>query len=359
MTNAGDFDGRTTFGKNENGGEFLVRVGTENRQHVLGHISLLGYKGGIIAPMCSGGPDEAALGDPAEVLLTEWARQCRRQKGVVVLPHFPNPRLENAAALVLGEVDGVEMTAWGDFYSGINPYSLSDWHRYLNNGYMTAAVAGTDKMSAGTAVGAIRTYARLRPGQRFTYEAWKQAVRRAETFVSYGPLLEFAVEGRPPGSRFQMNSNGGTVDISWKAASAVMPMTRVELIVNGGIRESRSVKPDQDEGRWRLKVEKSSWIALLTRCRYKDKPEMIGAHSSPVMIDVAGSEFYAAADALTILEQIEGSLAYLDVAGTRADTKRYKEMRLVLESARRRLHNRLHQRGHYHKHAGAASHPGH
>ena len=45
MTNVGDFDGKTTWGSKEAGGdgEYLVRVGTENRQHVLGHISLLGY----------------------------------------------------------------------------------------------------------------------------------------------------------------------------------------------------------------------------------------------------------------------------------------------------------------------------
>ena len=62
MTNVGDFDGKTTFGSREAGGdgEWLVRVGTENRQHVLGHISLLGYGGEIIAPMCAGGVDEAA-----------------------------------------------------------------------------------------------------------------------------------------------------------------------------------------------------------------------------------------------------------------------------------------------------------
>ncbi len=46
MTNVGDFDGQNTWGSREAGGdgEYLVRVGTENRQHVLGHISLLGYQ---------------------------------------------------------------------------------------------------------------------------------------------------------------------------------------------------------------------------------------------------------------------------------------------------------------------------
>ena len=78
----------------------MVRVGTENRQHVLGHISLLGYRGRIIAPMTTGGPDESALGDLIEILLTEWARQCHRQGGLVVLPHFPNPRAEHAASII-------------------------------------------------------------------------------------------------------------------------------------------------------------------------------------------------------------------------------------------------------------------
>ncbi len=68
MTNVGDFDGKNTWGSRENGGggEHLVRVGTENRQHVMGHISLLGYEGRIIAPMTTGGPNESALGDPIE-----------------------------------------------------------------------------------------------------------------------------------------------------------------------------------------------------------------------------------------------------------------------------------------------------
>ncbi len=361
MTNVGDFDGRTTWGSREAGGdgEYLVRVGTENRQHVLGHISLLGYRGQMITPLTTGGPDESALGDPIEVLLTEWARQCRAQGGLVVLPHFPNPRAENAATIIDGQVDGVEMTSWGDLYSGINPYSLSDWYRYLNCGYLVAAVGGTDKMTAMTAVGTVRTYARIPPDQPFTYEAWMEAIRRAETFVTYGPLVEFAVEGRPMGSRLSLPASGGTVDITWEAASVTVPMSRVELVVNGEIRESVAVSPWQAGGSWSFKVDRSSWLALLVRGHYPDKPEIIAAHTSPVMVAVEGSPFYAAADAVTILEQIEGALAYLDTVGTRAETRAYKRMRLVLESIHRTLHNRMHQLGHYHEHTPLEDHAEH
>ena len=361
MTNVGDFDGRTTWGSREAGGdgEHLVRVGTENRQHVLGHISLLGYQGGIIAPMTTGGPDESALGDPIEILLTEWARQCKKQGGLVVLPHFPNPRAEHAASIVSGDIDALEMTSWGNLYGGIDPYSLADWYRYLNCGYLVAAVGGTDKMSASTAVGTVRTYARIKPDVEFTYEAWMDAVRRAETFVTYGPLLEFAIDGRPMGSRIEMSASGGTVDVTWQVASVTIPMSRVELIVNGEIRESVAVPPDEASGHWSAKVDKSSWLALLVRGHYADQPEIVAAHSSPVMVAVEGSPMLAAADAVTILEQVEGAMAYLDTVGTRADDVAYKRMRLVLQSAHRALHNRMHQLGYYHGHTPVTDHPEH
>ena len=361
MTNVGDFDGRTTWGAREAGGdgEYLVRVGTENRQHVLGHISLLGYRGRIIAPMTTGGADESALGDPIDVLLTEWARQCRQQGGLVVLPHFPNPRAEHAASIIAGDIDAIEMTSWGSLYGGIDPYSLADWYRYLNCGYLVAAVGGTDKMSADTAVGTVRTYAHLAPGNEFRYESWMEAVRRAETFVTYGPLLEFSVEGRPMGSRIALPAGGGTLDVSWQAASVTVPMARVELVVNGEIRESTGVLPEAASGHWSVKVNRSSWLALLVRGGYADKPQIIAAHSSPVMVDVEGSTLLAAADAVTILDQIEGALAYLDTVGTRAEDRSYKRMRLVLESAHRTLHNRMHQQGYYHDHTPTTDHPAH
>ncbi len=361
MTNVGDFDGETTWGSKEAGGdgEYLVRVGTENRQHVLGHISLLGYQGQIIAPMTTGGPDESALGDPIEILLTEWARQCKKQGGLVVLPHFPNPRAEHAATILSGDVDAIEMTSWGDLYGGIDPYSLSDWYRYLNCGYLVPAVGGTDKMSANTAVGTVRTYARIAPNEVFTYGSWMNAVRRAETFVTYGPLLEFAVEGQPMGSRIEMSANGGTVDVTWQAASVTIAMSQVELVVNGEIRESLAVPPGEVSGHWSVKVDRSSWLALLVRGQYPDKPEIVAAHSSPVMITLEGSPLLAAADAVTILEQIEGALAYLDTVGTRADDVAYKRMRLVLESAHRSLHNRMHHLGFYHGHTPVTDHPEH
>jgi hypothetical protein len=277
----------------------------------------------------------------------------------VVLPHFPNPRCENAADIVSGAIDAVEMTSMGNLYRGIDPFSLSDYYRYLNCGYFMAAVGGTDKMTAATAVGTVRTYAKLADDKSFTYENWIEAVRSGHTFASYGPLLEFAVEGKPPGSRIAMPAAGGTVDVTWEAASVTIPLSRVELIVNGEIVRSEAVASWQASGRWSVPLRRSSWMALLLRGHYADMPEIIAAHSSPVMVHIDGSEFYSKLDSITMLEQIEGALAYLDTVGTRAEEQAYKRMRLKLVAAYRRLHNDLHRRGHFHGHTAITRHDRH
>jgi hypothetical protein len=75
------------------------------------------------------------------------------------------------------------------------------------------------------------------------------------------------------------------------------------------------------------------------------------------MITIEGSPLIVAADAMTILEQIEGALAYLDTVGTRAEEVAYKRMRLVMTSAHRRLHNRMHKLGYFHEHTPTKNHP--
>lgn len=358
FTNIGDFDGATTLGSKEAGGsgEYLVRVGTENRQHILGHISLLGYEGGMILPLTTGGTDESRLGDPVENSLMDWAVQCRQQNGLSILPHFPNPRAEGAAALVMNLIDGVEMTSWGAIFSGINPYSLSDWYRYLNCGFFVPAVGGTDKMSADTPVGAVRTYAFV--NGPLTYESWKEAVRRGRTFATYGPLLDFHIDGREMGDIVALPREGGTLDIHWEVSSVTIPVTKVELVINGELREMKQLDAQQQEysGGWSIQVAESGWAALRVRGKYPDREEVIAAHSSPVILKVADKSVFNKLDAMTILEQIEGACAYVKNLGSRADEESYKQLMLNLTAAHRKLHNAMHQQGVYHNHTAVNEH---
>ncbi|MCL2462566.1 MAG: CehA/McbA family metallohydrolase [Defluviitaleaceae bacterium] len=355
FTNVGDFDGKSVISSANSGDEYMVRVGTENRQHILGHISLLGYDGAMILPLTTGGPDESALGDPVETTLTQWAAQCRAQAGVSILPHFPNPRCEGSAAIVSELIDGVEMTSWGGLYDGISPYSLADWYRYLNCGYHVAAVGGTDKMSAETAVGTVRTYA-LVDGP-LTYPAWKDAIKAGRTFATYGALADLRVEGKLPGGRVDIHGPA-TLQVQWSVASVTIPITAVELVVGGETAEA--VRFDSligsKDGYFEAKVTGGTWIALRVRGHQKDKPEIITAHTSAVMVYADGKRPMSAPDAATILEQIEGATAYITTLGTKAQDRQFMAALTALTAAHRALHNRLHEMGYYHKHTAVDEH---
>jgi len=229
-SNVADFDGRTTLGAKELGGdgEFLVRVGSENRMQVLGHISLLGYSGQLIHPLCTGGPSESALGDPLEVTMAEWAQRCRDQRGLVVMPHAPNPQLERAADIVLDLVDAVELMIFNPLVPGacLSAYGIADWYRYLNLGYHVPIVGVSDKMAASMLLGGIRTYANL--GDReLSYEDWMDAVRAGNTFATIGPLAELHVEGVSPGGRVELPARGGKVEVKWEVESVGVPVEQV------------------------------------------------------------------------------------------------------------------------------------
>jgi hypothetical protein len=57
----------------------------------------------------------------------------------------------------MGRVDAVEVKR---LLPGANAFgALSEWYRYLNCGYRIGLVGGTDKTSAATPLGGVRTYA--------------------------------------------------------------------------------------------------------------------------------------------------------------------------------------------------------
>ena len=353
FSNVTDFDGKTTLGAKEFGGdgEFLVRVGTENRMQVLGHVSLLGYSGEMIHPLCTGGPDESALGDPQENTIAQWSQRCIEQGGLVIMPHAPNPQGERAADIVLGLIHGMEMMTMNPYQVQIRPYGLADWYRFLNLGYHLPVVGGSDKMSASALLGGIRTYAFVGAGE-FNYEKWMQAVKDGHTFVTIGPLVDFTVEGQHPGQRVSLPDSGGTIEVEWKVECVRMPIQRVEVLQGGRVvQRQRGNGSVSMSGSCTLQAVQSSWIAVRVRGAFVDYTEQIAAHSSAVMVDVEGSPHFSEEDAVSVLSQIEGTQAYVETLAPRPEAHRFRAMRMVLEQAYSRLHQRMHRQGVYHSHS--------
>ena len=153
-TNVGDLTGKLSGSSSD---ETIVWVGTENRQHFMGHISLMGATGSPIFPMSTSGPTEGYIGDPTVRAMSEWADEAHDKGGLAIVPHFPFPHSEVIAEVVLGKVDGLEIR---DFHEPtMDTFAVHEWYRLLNCGYRVPAVGGTDKMSAGMPVGGVRTYA--------------------------------------------------------------------------------------------------------------------------------------------------------------------------------------------------------
>jgi hypothetical protein len=338
FTNVADITGDISGASHD---DTLIWVGTENRQHLLGHVSLLGVKGEPVFPMCAGGPGESYLGDPTWMSLAEWADRCREREGLVVIPHFPNPYCEVAADIVLGKVDAAEIRY---FTPALDSFNVREWYRFLNCGYRVAAVGGTDKMSAGMPVGGVRTYAHM-GDEEFTFANWARAVRDGRTFTTSGPLIGLMVEGRAPGDEIGLPPGGGTLEVETSVQS-VQPFHELQIVVNGQIvaREVTQEGALQTRLRSKVQLEGSAWIAARCVSRLKvwhGWPVHIAAHTSPVYVRCGDEELFSPSDATYMLTLIDGGLAWLDTLSIPASPDRHARIRGVFEAARASLSQRL------------------
>jgi len=350
FTNVGDISGRVGVVENDT----VVYVGTENRNHMLGHMSMLGTKGLPVYPMCCGGPGEAYIGDPDFRLLAEWALENKRKGGVVIRPHYPYcGHTEDPVPILAGLVDALEIRGprGGDF-------STQEWYRYLNCGYRVAVCGGTDKMGAYTPLGWTRTYARLDTRRPFTYENWARAVRAGRTFSSTGPLIDIRVDGRSIGDAVRLPSTGGTVEVEARAES-FLPLGRLELVRNGRVvadtRSKRGARLLRLAAR--VPVSGSGWIAA--RCTgYPRHPgSYVAAHTSPVYLKCGRSRAFDGPAAEHMLALVEGGIEYLNTLATNFDESSRRRMVKLFKEAQRELKGRLLvEAGHTHHHGGGPYH---
>jgi len=355
FTNVGDITGRVGVVENDT----VVWVGTENRHHMLGHISMLGTKGLPVFPMCAGGVSEAWMGDPEFRTLIEWAQECKRKDGVVIRPHFPYCGFtEDPALAVTGAMDAVEIAVGPHPQSG---FAVQEWYRYLNNGYRVAVVGGTDKMGAYRALGHLRTYAQLDPQSVFTYENWARAIRAGRTYSTTGPLLDLTVEGRRIGETIRLPASGGRLQVEAVAESA-WPLGRIEIVQNGRVVASESSRPFErhqggpEHGRVgragarkivvsaRLSFTGSGWIAARCGGAERTPAGYMAAHTSPVYVACGRDKAFDGPALEHMLTLTRVGIEYLETISTRFSDKDQERMIRVYREVERRLMRRLRER---------------
>src|SRR5439155_12641452 len=292
-------------------GTNIVYATQENRQHMLGHLTLLGLKQAVM-PWCSDGPDEAELGGTLEVTMSDWADQCHAQGGTVIIPHLPFPNGEPATLIATGRADAVEMLRHA-------PFNHIEYYRYLNGGYRLPLVGGTDKMASDVPVGLYRTYVHIPSDEEFNYDNWCRHLARGSTFLSGGPIIGFSVEGRAIGETLML-SGTGTVEVeAW--AESIFPIHTLQLVQQG--RVVASTESAQGARRLHLKekvkVEGHTWLAA--RCGgpgYTSVPHHDGwrrgifAHTSPVYVACGGEwQLFDPATCQYMLTLVQGPLTYI------------------------------------------------
>jgi hypothetical protein len=308
FTSSEEFTGRPLSAED---GRRLVWVSQENRQHILGHLNLLGLRRPVM-PWSTGGPGEGELGGALENTLSHWADEAHAQNATVIMAHFPTPNAEAPVLIATDRVDGVEM------YDQL-AYEHLEYYRYLNDGYRLPLVGGTDKMSSGTPVGLYRTYVQLAPDAAFTFESWSAGLREGRTFISSGPLLKLSVEGRSVGDTLEVPV-GAQVEVECEARS-IFPLNSLQVVARGRVVDevSSSEGSDRLRLRTRLRIDGPTWIAA--RCggpgykpirHFDERRRGIMAHTSPVYV-ATGPE-YDLRDASTaqyMLTLIGGGVEYL------------------------------------------------
>ena len=354
FTNTEEFIGRPTVSAD---GQSIVYATQENRQHVLGHLTLLGLKKQV-APWCSDGPGEAELGGNMEVTLSHWADACHEQGGTVVLPHIPNPNCEPATLIATERVDAVE-------YLTNAMYGHTEYYRYLNCGYKLPLVGGTDKMTSDVPVGVYRTYVHIPENEEFNYNNWCKYMRAGNTFLSGGPMIRLTVDGQPIGSTINLPGNGGTVEVE-ASADSIFPIHTLQIVQAGEVVAST----EENEGvhqlslKANLKVDKHSWLAA--RCGGPNYAQAVPhhdgwrrgiiAHTSPIYIAV-GSEWWMfdPETANYMLTLIEGGLSYIrqtarhhepgTVTHHHGEHDHLEFLSRPFQEARKAIHRRMHQLG--------------
>ena len=291
-----------------------IIFGQEVRSHFLGHLNILN-SGELFWPWIWG-PNYDLYGEDdrpnAEAL--RFARKNNALAGyvhpvgtreIVTTEEMQSLPVELVADYVLGEADILELAClWTD------EIGTSDvWHKLLSLGVPVAPSAGSDVMKdyfRTMAIGSSRIY--VKPEGPASVSSYLDAVKKGRSFVTTGPFIEFAVDGKTAGE--VVTSTKGKVKWDLKVHTAV-PYANVELIVNGTTVWKKQGPPTAGTSQYSgtVAVPKGGWVTLRVHGGKSNWPMMESypfAESGAIWFNTKGStdeasKWKAAKDLLKML----------------------------------------------------------
>jgi TolB protein len=279
----------------------LVVHGQEFHTSYWGHLSVIGLKGNILLPGYSGYPNTAAASlyptnadvadlAHAEGALVGFAHPYEEEPQPLTHPGHTDAD-ELPVDVALGKVDYLEVVSFADHQA-----TASVWYRLLNLGFHIPAAGGTDAMADYATlrgpVGLNRAYAMLSRGP-LSSDAWLEALRAGRTFATNGPLLDFALGGKPIGASLEL-AHPGQITFTARLRS-IVPVDHAQIICNAQVVRELTLEGRRDalEVSGTLPLDKSGWCllrAFSAKAEYPVLDNFVYATTSPVYVSVAGTK---------------------------------------------------------------------
>ncbi|MEX1183759.1 MAG: CehA/McbA family metallohydrolase [Gemmatimonadota bacterium] len=320
----------------------IIRFAQEIRPHFHGHTSLIGIDS-LFWPWVWGPGNP--IYNAEDISNSDALRHARADGGMAsyVHPVFrPDPfgddglgsiPLELIPDAVLGDLDAIDVACLWTSELG----TAEVWYRLLNVGAAIVPSAGTDVMTnffRTMAVGTTRVYAR--PDGPFTFDSYLAALKAGRSFVTTGPMIEFAVGDVGPGGVVDAGSASWSLDVH-----TPVPFARVEVLVNGSVAWSGEgmAAPGSRTYSGTVDLPAGGWVAVRTYSETGAEWPVMNtipfAHTAPVWIGSVGSTEPAAARAAAadLLRALDNAEERLQRYGD-ADIPRIRER---FERARVRL----------------------
>ena len=182
------------------------------------------------------------------------------------------------------------------------------YYDFLDLGFPLAASAGSDT-PYGNAVGSFRVYAHT--GRPFDVDEWFGALRAGRTFVTFGPMVEFTVDGAMPGERLAFDREHTLVArVRAEGIPGSTAPARVRLVRLGEvIAEATSDDPSRGvlELEHEFPVGHGGWVAV-----HVNAHDGTAAHTTPVYTERAGFRPWNAARAAQLLDARFATLDEID-----------------------------------------------